>query len=91
MGILTQGHLQSLFLYSKRTYDYDPDVWGETLDEAIGRVKDGYAVPYPLIRKLVRHGESMQSAIVAMDAAVEARMADLDEREDRLKSRTGQR
>tara|TARA_R100000306_G_scaffold54462_1_gene51641 strand:- start:819 stop:1118 length:300 start_codon:yes stop_codon:yes gene_type:complete len=78
--MLTQKHLQDLFLYAKRTFVYDPYVWGNTLDEAIGRVRDGYYVPYPLVKKLVEHATAMQVAMISMDSAVEARMTDLDER-----------
>jgi hypothetical protein len=84
MMLITQKHLQDLFLYSKRTYTYDPDVWGDTIEEAVGRVKDGYVVPQHLVKKLVSHCAEMQRAMVSMDAAIEARMTDLDERIEML-------
>jgi len=77
--MITNKHLQELFIYAQRTFEYNPDEWGDTLEEAIGRVRDGYTVPYPLIKKLVKHAAAMQAAMILMDKAVEERMTDLDE------------
>ena len=85
--MLSQKHTQDLFIYAKKTYNYDPDVWGDTLEEAIGRVRDGYHVPFHLVKKLVQHATLMQGAMISMDAAIEARMTDLDDREELLPGR----
>lgn len=77
--MITQKHLQELFIFAKRTFDYDPDVWGDTVEEAVARVRDGYVVPWPMVKKLVQHAAAMQTAMICMDAAVEERMTDLDE------------
>jgi hypothetical protein len=87
MSRLSMKHLQELFIFARQTFNYDPDVWGDTLEEAVGRVKAGYHVPYPLVKLLVEHMTSMQIAILTMDAAVEARMDDLDDREKKLTER----
>jgi hypothetical protein len=82
--MIKKKHLQDLFIYAGRTFDYDPDVWGDTIEEAIGRVRDGYVVPWPMVKLLVKHAAAMQTAMLSMDTAVEARMTDLDEREKLL-------
>jgi hypothetical protein len=71
--------LQELFIYAKRTFPYDPDVWGDTVQEAVARVRDGYVVPWPMVKLLVQHAAAMQTAMICMDSAVEERMTDLDE------------
>ena len=76
--MLSKKHLEELFIFAKRTFDYDPYVWGNDVEEAVARVRDGYAVPYSLVKKLVAHAAAMQPAMICMDAAVEARMTDLD-------------
>jgi hypothetical protein len=85
--MISQKHLHDLFIYAGRTFDYDPDVWGDSIEEAVARVRDGYVVPYPLVKKLVQHAAAMQTAMLSMDTAVEARMTDLDEREKLLPSK----
>jgi hypothetical protein len=82
--MLSQKHLQELYIFAKRTFEYNPDEWGDTIEEAVGRVRDGYAVPYPLVKKLVKHAAAMQTAMVLMSSAVEARMADMDARSQLL-------
>ena len=79
--MISQKHLHDLFIYAGRTFDYDPEVWGDSIEEAIARVRDGYVVPYPLVKKLVQHAAAMQIAMISMDTAVEAKMTELDERE----------
>ena len=78
-SMLSREHMEELFIYAKRTFHYDPDVWGNTVEEAVARVRDGYVVPWPLVKLLVKHAAAMQAAMVCMAAAVEERMTDLDE------------
>ena len=85
--LLTKKHTKELFLFANRTFAYNPDKWGETLGEAIQRTKDGYYVPYNLVRLLVSHMSEMQAAMLSLDSAIEARMVSLDERETDLKEK----
>ena len=80
-------YIHNLMIFSNKPFVYDPDVWGSTLGEAVQRVRDGYSVPYGLIKKLVEHMQLMQSAMRSMEAAAEARMAQLDAREDKLRKK----
>jgi hypothetical protein len=85
--MISQKHLQELFIFAKRTFTYDPKKWGDTLEEAIERVRQGYSVPYPLIKLLVQHMIEMQNAMLALDGAVEAKMVDMDERGKEMKEK----
>jgi hypothetical protein len=83
--MITQKHMQELFLFAKHTFAYNPDKWGDTLQEAIQRTKDGYAVPYNLVRLLVSHMTEMQACMLSLDSAVEAKMVSMDEKHKALK------
>jgi hypothetical protein len=93
MSSLTKGdsmipkYIHNLMIFSNKPFVYDPDVWGSTLGEAVQRVKDGYYVPYGLVKKLVEHMQLMQSAMRSMEAAAEARMQQLDAKEEKLNAK----
>ena len=83
LGLSTET-LKEIFVFARGKFPYDPDVWGDTLEEAVQRTRDGYYVPYPQVCKLVEHMTEMRQAVFQMEAALEAKAEYLRDWEAKL-------
>jgi hypothetical protein len=61
--------------------DYNPDVWDDTLGEALARVKDGYHVPYTQVRLIVKALKDSVRAMNLIEPTLGYRIAEIERRE----------